>query len=282
MRDREKFFVQTRDETSRHVVHPVLQVALEAATRGGLALATFFRENVSVTAKGVGNFVSSADLAAEKAIVDCLLQSFPKHAIISEESHSDREDSKHLWIIDPLDGTNNFLHGIPHFAVSIAYLHNGQPELGIVCNPITCEWYVAVRGQGAWHEGVRQSVSSATSLSESMIACGFYYDRGAMMQATLATLADLFRTKIHGMRRMGAAALDLAYLACGRFESFFEYRLSPWDYAAGLLLVHEAGGRMTDCLGQPPPFGRASSICASNGALHDTMLTVVSPHFRAI
>lgn len=257
-------------------------VGLEAGWAGAAALLRLFRRDVSIQAKGVSNFVSEADLAAETAIVDVLRRAFPEHAIISEESHSDRADATHLWVIDPLDGTSNYLHGMPHFAVSIGYFCEGVGQVGVICDPAHGDWYIAARGQGAWRNGESIHVSRATELSQAMVACGFYYDRGRMMEGTLATLADLFRRDIHGIRRCGAAALDLAYLACGWFESFFEYRLSPWDYAAGSVLVSEAGGRLSDCDGGTLPLGSPSSVCASNGQLHAAMLDVIAPHWAAL
>ncbi len=213
------------------------QVALEATRRGSQELIQRFGTKVAVQKKGVANFASEADLAAEAAIVNTIRQSFPDHTILAEESNLPvADDAEHLWVIDPLDGTNNFLHGIPHFAVSIAYYHRKAPQVGIVYNPVSNELFVAVAGQGAWKGTARQYVSDAERLDEIVMACGFYYDRGLMMRTTLDTIGDLFGANIHGMRRFGAAALDLCHVGCGLFGLFFEYRLSPWDYAAGQLL----------------------------------------------
>jgi myo-inositol-1(or 4)-monophosphatase len=282
MNDMSEAFALHYQNSVARLAHPMASVALSAAKRGGDALLQHYDRDVEVQTKGVANFVSAADLAAESAIVATLQEAYPDHAILSEESHRDRADAEHVWIIDPLDGTNNFLHRIPHFAVSIGYYARGVGELGIVCNPVSGEWFVAARGQGAWCNGERMQVSRAKGLSDSMVACGFYYDRGRMMHATLATLADLFQADIHGMRRMGAAALDLAYVACGRFEAFFEYRLSPWDIAAGGVLLSEAGGRMTDCDGKGISLVKASSVCASNGSVHAAMLEKISGHWSAL
>lgn len=253
---------------------------MEAAKQSSQVLKDCFRTKLRIETKGLANFVTQADLTAEKVIVDAIRGSFPDHAIISEESHSDRADSSDLWIVDPLDGTSNFMHGIPHFAVSIGYYRNGKPELAIVCNPISNDWYIAVQGQGAWHNGVRMQVDEATNIDQALIVCGFYYDRGKMMQATLDTIGDLFRNNIHGMRRFGAAALDLCNVANGQFGLFFEYKLHPWDYAAGQLILSEAGGLTTDCNRQPLPLSSTSSICATNGALHDQALAIIGPHWR--
>jgi myo-inositol-1(or 4)-monophosphatase len=269
-----------RGRCAEHLSHPILKTSLEAALQGAIRLIDAFQTDVDVTVKGTSNFVSSADLAAENAIVTTIREQFPDHAIISEESHSDRADAEHLWVIDPLDGTSNFLHGIPHFAVSIGYYEQGAGKIGVVCNPITADWYVAVEKQGAWHNGQPMLVSRAGRLNQAMISCGFHYDRGKMMEATLATLADLFRADIHGIRRFGAAALDIANVACGQYEAFFEYLLSPWDYAAGAILLNEAGGRITDCSGGALPLGTSSGVCATNGFLHPAMLEQLASHLQ--
>jgi myo-inositol-1(or 4)-monophosphatase len=257
----------------------VAHVAIQAAHAGSLALMDHFRKPLEVRAKGVANYVSQADLDAESAVVQTILDAFPSHAILSEESHSDRADEDHSWIIDPLDGTNNFIHGIPHFAVSIGYYQKGQGILGIVTSPATGDWFVGARGEGAWFNGQPIRVSHAEGLDQAMIACGFYYDRDQMMQSTLDTLGDLFRRQIHGIRRCGAAALDLAYVAAGWFDGFFEYRLSPWDIAAGAVIIQEAGGMVSDCRGDRIRLDRPSSICASGSELHGKLLEVVSQRF---
>jgi len=260
--------------------HPQLETAMEAVDLGAKVLCERYQTTVQIETKGLANFVTEADLSSEKIIVQTIRNRYPEHAIISEESHSDRADAQDLWIIDPLDGTSNFMHGIPHFAVSVGYYRNGQPELGIVCNPIRDDWYIAVRGQGAWHNGVRQQVSVADRIDATMITCGFYYDRGSMMQATLDTIGDFFRSNIHGMRRFGAAALDLCNVGCGHYGLFFEYKLHPWDFAAGQLFLSEAGGKATDCDGLSLPLHQSTSICATNSLLHQQALQIISPHWN--
>jgi myo-inositol-1(or 4)-monophosphatase len=258
----------------------MLETATQAAARARAILRDRFHTTVRIETKGVANFVTQADLDSEQVIVETIQQSFPSHAIISEESHSDRADAAELWIVDPMDGTSNFMHGIPQFAISIAFYRNGIPELGIVHNPIHDDWYITVVEQGAWLNGKQQKVAEHMRLDESMLACGFYYDRGRMMQATLDTVGDFFRCRIHGMRRFGAAALDLCMLGCGCFGVFFEYQLHPWDYAAGQLFLSEAGGKATDCDGQRLPLNRASSICATNSHLHEQAMTIIAPHWK--
>jgi myo-inositol-1(or 4)-monophosphatase len=262
--------------------HPCWDTAVHATHLGAEQLTSRFGKRVGVETKGLANFVTEADLAAEKAIIDRIQLAHPTHAFLSEESHqSVVSQSEHLWIIDPLDGTSNFLHGIPHFAVSIAYYFQGKPQLGIVANPITGDCYSTVLHQGAWRGKDRQQVSRATAIDQIILACGFYYDRGKMMQATLDTLGAFFQNNIHGMRRFGAAALDLCNVGCGQYGLFFEYKLHPWDYAAGQLFVAEAGGRATDCNNHQLPIQFSSSICATNGAVHEQSLAIIRPHWES-
>ena len=180
-------------------------------------------------------------------------------------------------VVDPLDGTNNFVHGIPHFAVSIAYYRQGEAECAVILNPIRGDRYEARRGQGATCNGQSIQVSQATQLDQVLIGVGFYYDRGRMMEATLAAIHEFFGNNVHGIRRFGTASLDLSQVAAGWFGGFFEYELSPWDFAAGRLLVEEAGGTVTTCDGAPLPLAK-STVLASNGSLHPQMLDIVKKH----
>jgi myo-inositol-1(or 4)-monophosphatase len=254
-----------------------LDVACQAAQRAGAILVRHFEQGVVVRSKQEYNLVSDADIEAERAVVAAIRQRFPEHAILAEEEHAASTEAEHLWVVDPLDGTNNFVHGIPHFAVSIAYYQAGQAQCGVVFNPVRGDWYVAQRGGGATCNGQTMRVSSHTRLSQVLVGLGFYYDRGALMQGTLDAIRDLFAEKIHGIRRFGTASLDLCHVAQGRFGAFFEYQLAPWDFAAGRLIVEEAGGRVTTCRGEPLPL-RLSSVLASNGTLHDAVLRIVQAH----
>jgi myo-inositol-1(or 4)-monophosphatase len=255
-----------------------LRAAFEAAEAGAQVVMDYFRRGVEMRQKAGGatcDLVSDADLQSEQAIAKSILAAFPGHAILGEEEHSGSAHAENLWIIDPLDGTNNFAHRIPHFAVSIAYYHRGQAMCGVVVNPVRGDWYWASRGGGAFHNGRRLAVSSETSLAETMVGVGFYYDRGAMMEATLASIHAFFKQQIHGVRRFGAAALDLCQVADGMFGLFFEYQLSPWDFAAGRLILEEAGGKITDGRGNPLAIA-TSSVLASNTHLHAAALEIVS------
>ena len=253
----------------------ILQTAKQAATSAGEILTDYFHNGVTMRTKSASvDLVSDADVDAERAIANVIRSHFPEHSILGEEENSDDVNAEHLWIVDPLDGTTNFAHGIPHFAVSIAYYHDGQPDTGVIFNPIRDDWYVARTAGGATHNGQPIQVGSQTRLDEVVIGTGFYYDRGEMMEATLASIDRLFKQQIHGIRRFGTASLDLAMVACGQFGAYFEYQLSPWDFAAGRLLVDAAGGKVSTCTGAALPL-QTTSLLASNGRLHDDVLKLV-------
>ena len=266
-----------------------LHVAEQAARVGGAIAARFFRNDAAVFTKGTTsgkatgyNLVSEADLESERAIVAVIREAFPGHAVLGEELHGGDGVSdevmaaEHLWIVDPVDGTNNFVHGIPHFGVSVAYYHRGEAACGVMGHPSRDEWFSAAPG-GALLQRRAPSVGANPKLEEALVGFGYYYDRGAMMEATLASVGDLLRRHIHGVRRMGAATLDLAYVGLGGFGAFFEYELAPWDFAAGRLFVEEAGGRVTDGRGEPLPL-RKTSLVASNGLIHDEVVEIVRAH----
>ncbi len=258
-------------------MHTPFDVATTAAREAGTILSRFFHDGFTVRKKGVADLVTDADVAAERRIVEVIHAVFPDHAVLGEEENAGSVEAEHLWVIDPLDGTTNFTHLIPHFAVSIAYLHRGQAECGVIWNPIRDDLYTARRGCGAMHNGKPIHVGAQQRMDEVLIGTGFYYDRGAMMEATLAAIGDCFRQQIHGIRRFGTASLDLAHVASGLYGAYFEYQLSPWDFAAGQLLVEEAGGKVTACDGGPLPLSK-TSVLASNGVLHAQMLPIVSRH----
>ena len=264
--------------------HPLLQPAVAAVEAAGEELRRFFRSQNRVTAKGVANFVSEADVAAEEMLRRVLCEAEPKARFIGEESDvaADRGGGEPAaaWIVDPLDGTTNFLHGLPHFAVSVGYRRNGRTELGIVHNPVGGEWFTAVAGQGAFLGTERMQVSPVADLASGLYCFGFFYDRDVAMATTLRCVEALMRRQVHGIRRFGAAALDLASIACGRFDGFFEFELQPWDVAAGSLLLEEAGGKVTDCRGNEiSPLVR-TSVLATNAAVHGELLELVRPYFE--
>jgi len=255
----------------------ISETARQAAQSAGNVLMTYFRQGVTMRHKGVVDLVSDADVKAEQTIAATIRAAFPNHAILGEEEESADPSAEHLWIIDPLDGTTNFAHDIPHFAVSIAYCHCGTVQEAVVYNPARQDWYTAIRGNGAFHNDQPIQTSSADAMNDVLISVGFYYDRGAMMEATLDAVRECFGHQVRGIRRMGTASLDLAQVAAGHCGAYFEYQLSPWDFAAGQLLVQEAGGRISTCRGEPLPLEK-TSVLAGNAPLYDLMLDLTSRH----
>lgn len=267
------------DEMREHAAE--LAVAQEAARAGGDVVMRYFREGVTMRSKQACDLVSDADVESEQAIMRVISDAFPQHVTLGEESHRGDVTAEHLWIVDPLDGTTNFAHGVSRFAVSVAYYRAGIPLVGVIHDPVYGDWYVAVKGGGAFANGEPVRVSTSRKLSDELIGVGFYYDRGNMMRGTLAAIHDLFLAQIHGIRRFGAAALDLCMVGTGKFGAFFEYELSPWDFAAGRLFVEEAGGMTSTCDGQPLGLHK-SSLLASNGHLHDAMLDIVRQYHGGV
>ena len=264
------------------MLSPLLDCAVTAARLGGDVLMRYLVDGVEIRDKSADggktyDLVSDADIESEKRIAEYLRAQYPDHELLGEEGLPGNPQAEHLWIIDPLDGTNNFAHQIPHFAVSIAYYHLGQPVVGAILNPPRNDLFTAVAGGGAFHNGRRVSVCDTQTLMKTLIGCGFYYDRGPMMRSTLAAVEEFFGHDIHGIRRFGTAALDLCQVGCGHFGGFFEYELSVWDFAAGKLFVEEAGGKVTDGRGDSLPIG-TTSLVASNGHLHDVIIDITSRH----
>jgi myo-inositol-1(or 4)-monophosphatase len=226
------------------------------------------------------DLVTHYDKAAETLIADRLRSAFPSHHLLAEEGATNSHgNSPYLWVVDPLDGTTNFAHGFPVFAVSMALLENGQPRLGIVYDPIRDECFAAIAGQGATLTHANGTieplqVSSAQTLQESLLATGFPYDLQTSDWDNLAEFRA-FLKRSRGVRRPGAAALDLAYVAAGRLDGYWEYKLSPWDIAAGVLLVQEARGRVTSITNGPITLEGRIHLIASNGLLHEEMVGVL-------
>jgi myo-inositol-1(or 4)-monophosphatase len=263
----------------------LLEAAREAALAGGEVLMRYFREGVVIRNKSdqgsvPHDLVSDADIESEKTVAEILTRAFPNHQLMGEESLGKTIDPSvcdDLWVIDPLDGTTNFLHSVPHFAVSIAYYHRGRAVVGVVYDPARGDWYTAAVGDAARRNGQPVKVCGDRSLSESLIATGFYYDRGEMMRCTLRAIEECFNQQIHGIRRFGAATLDLCMVGCGQVGGFFEYRLSPWDFAAGGLFVELAGGKVSTTRGEP--LGLVpSGVVASNGWLHESLVGITTKH----
>ena len=232
-------------------MHATLNIAVKAARRAATVInrASTQLDLLTVQSKSPNDFVTEVDRAAERAIIEVLRDAFPNHGILAEESGESGPESEFTWIIDPLDGTTNFIHGFPQYAVSIAQTKNGVLEHAVVFDPNTNELFTASRGSGAFLNDRRLRVSRRTRLNEALIGTGFPFRQFDNIDAYLAMFKELSQ-KTAGIRRPGAAALDLAYVAAGRLDGFWEMGLSPWDMAAGVLLIQEAGGLVSDLSGE--------------------------------
>lgn len=256
-------------------VSEFLPVAVEAARSAGQLLREALGGERHITYKGSPtNLVTEMDRRAELLIVGRLLQAFPDHGLLGEEGGERPGRSPYRWVIDPLDGTTNYAHGLPVYAVSIALERAGVIELGVGYDPSRDECFVAERGAGATLNGKPLAVSGTTELGESLLATGFPYDIRTAAQTNLPEWAAL-SVRTHAVRRLGSAVLDLCYVAAGRFDGFWELRLGPWDVAAGGLIVLEAGGSVTDVAGGPWRID-GCGILASNGRIHQAVLSSLS------
>ncbi len=262
---------------------PVLNVMANAALKAARGLIRDFGEveQLQVSIKGPGDFVSTADLKAERTLKAELMRARPGYGSLFEESGAEPgTDPRHRWIVDPLDGTLNFLHGIPHFAISIALERDGEIVAGLVYEPTRDEMYSAEKGLGAYVNDRRLRVSARRQLGDAVIGTGMPFAGRAGQPADLAALASV-AAATSGVRRMGAAALDLAYVAAGRLDGFWEFGLAPWDIAAGLLLVREAGGYVSDLAG-----GRAmmtsGDVLAANDHLHLPLAALIKEALRNV
>lgn len=250
-----------------------LAVALEAAAAGAMVLRQRFGQTLEVRHKGDVDLVTDADQAAEGAIVAVIRRHFPDHDILAEEQDWGRQASAYRWIIDPLDGTTNFAHGYPWFAVSVALEVSGVVEAGVVHAPVPNTVFSAQRGGGAWRDGARLQVSATGELDQALLATGFPYDRKTSPANNYDYFLE-FQQRAQACRRAGAASLDLAYTAAGAFDGYWEMKLKPWDVAAGALLVTEAGGRISDFSGQSWDVYGVECL-ASNSRIHEQMSLVL-------
>jgi myo-inositol-1(or 4)-monophosphatase len=255
---------------------PALNVMIAAARKAGRGLIRDFGEieNLQVSMKGPGDFVSTADKRTENQLLEELTRVRPGYCFLLEEGGTvEGPDKSHRFIIDPIDGTTNFLHGIPHFAISIGLEREGQLVSAVVFNPVTDEMYVAEKGQGAYLNDKRLRVSARKKLSESLLATGIPWLGRGDHDTFLGELAAAM-SQTAGVRRFGTASLDLAYVAAGRFDAYWEHGLFPWDVAAGILLVREAGGVVTDLDGGQRALD-SGHILASNEPLHPQLIKLL-------
>lgn len=251
-----------------------LAVAVEAAMQAGAVVRADFQRPKKISYKGEVDLVTESDKHSEAIIVSKLRERFPDHAIVAEEgSRGAAAAERYCWHVDPLDGTTNFAHSYPCFAVSIGLLEGGEPIAGVVLNPIANEMFTAARNEGAYLNGDPIHVSAVEKLAASLVATGFPTHQRAHNRNIYYYWE--FTMRSHGVRRDGSAALDLCSVACGRFEGFWEFGLNSWDTAAGMLIVQEAGGKVTDLEGAPySPGGR--SILATNSRVHDEIREVAA------
>jgi myo-inositol-1(or 4)-monophosphatase len=251
-----------------------LRTAEHLAREAGELLMSRFGRRQQIEYKGAIDLVTDADRASEDLLVDRLKAAYPDHSIMTEEGNSLRTSSSLTWVIDPLDGTTNFTHGFPFFCVSIALASSGRPMVGAVYHPSLNEMFTVIRGGGARVNGTPLTVSGRPAMTESLLATGFPYDIREGKETNLEYFAA-FAVRARAIRRAGAAALDLCYVAAGRFDGFWELKLHPWDIAAGSLMVEEAGGRTTDFSGGPYTIDTTHMV-ASNGLIHDEIIRTIA------
>jgi myo-inositol-1(or 4)-monophosphatase len=252
----------------------IKQIGIRAAYRGGDLLRQHFGHLPEIRKKGTIDLVTAADIESEHAIVETIRSAFPDHGILAEETGSVEGRPDMRWIIDPLDGTTNFAHGLAIFAVSIAFEHMGTPVFGIVFNPVSGETFTALAGQGASLNNHPIKISDTTTVVDSLLVTGFPYDLAAM-PADIVNRFERCLGAAQGIRRLGSAALDLCYVAAGRFDGFWEENLKPWDTAAGMTIALEAGARITDFEGRPYTINQ-KQILATNGHIHSDMCNLLT------
>ncbi len=265
-------------------LHPMLNIAVKAARAAGSIInrAALDLEVVRVGTKGPNDYVSEVDQAAENAIINVLLEAYPGHGILAEESGRERgaKDSEFTWIIDPLDGTTNFLHGFPVYAVSIALAYRNVVQQAVVYDPTRNDMFFASRGRGAFLNDRRLRVSKRTRISDSLIGTGFPFRKGDNFKRYLKMFEEVMQS-CAGLRRPGAAALDLCYVAAGYYDGFFETGLNPWDMAAGSLIITEAGGLIGNFTGESD-FLYQREVVAGNPKVYGQLVQILAPYTRVI
>ena len=257
-------------------MEPLLNIAVTAATNASNIIMSHWqhRHSLTISQKASKELFSEVDLKAENAIIQCIKKYYPNHGIIAEESGIKQEDAEVVWIIDPLDGTQNYLHGFPFFAVSIAISIKNRIEHGVIFDPLHHECFTASRGRGARLNNTRIRVSSCTKLEEALLSAGFSFSNQEQIELYLKTFNNLFNN-CGSIRRCGSAAIDLAYTACGRLDGYWELGLRPWDIAAGILLVQEAGGFISELDGQEAK-ANSKSLVAANPKIYKQLLKALT------
>jgi myo-inositol-1(or 4)-monophosphatase len=245
-------------------MHPMLTIAVRAARRAGSIInrASLDGGGLEVRAKQRNDFVTRVDTASEEAILDIVRKAYPDHAVLAEESGAAAGQAEYQWVIDPLDGTTNFIHGFPQYCVSIAVRHRGALAHGVIYDPVKNELFTASKGRGAFLNDRRMRVSKCLRLGEALVGTGFPFKELERIELYSEQLKRIMQATA-GVRRAGAAALDLAYVACGRLDAFWELGLSPWDMAAGALMIQEAGGLVGDLRGEDGYLESGEIACAT-------------------
>ncbi len=265
-------------------LHPMLNIAVKAARTAGSIInrAALDLEVLKVGSKGPNDYVSEVDRAAEQAIINTLLEAYPGHGILAEESGREHgaKNSEYVWIIDPLDGTTNFLHGFPVYAVSIALAHRGQIQQAVVYDPTRNDLFFASKGRGAFLNDRRLRVSKRTRLADALIGTGFPFRKGDNFKRYVKMFEEVMQS-CAGLRRPGAAALDLCYVAAGYYDGFFETGLQPWDAAAGSLIITEAGGLIGNFTGESD-YLYQREVVAGNPKVYGQLVQILAPYTRVI
>ena len=257
----------------------MINTAIKAANSASKILIENFGKITSedIVEKKRNDFLTFVDEKAEETIIKILRTAFPDHSILAEESGFNKQESDFEWIIDPLDGTKNYISGIPVFSIAIALRHKDQMQIGVILDPVRNEIFSAERGKGAFLNGNKIQVSDRKSLENCLLATGFPFKQKEVLPQYINAFEEIFNQS-SGMRRMGSAAIDLAYVAAGRVEGFWEFGLSPWDMAAGSLIVEEAGGMVTDFRGNDS-YLTNGCFTATNGHIHQDLIHIIQKHF---
>ncbi len=250
-----------------------LTFAIDIALQAGALLNRYFNETLIIKQKSSErDLVTQADIASEKLIVTAIREAFPSHAILAEEQ-GQIGASEYIWLVDPLDGTTNFTHRYPVFSVVLALYHQGKILLAVTYDPIRNELFTAEKGRGSWLNDAPISVANNVTLQAAIVATGFPYDRATNPKNNMAEFCRVM-PRVQGIRRGGSAALDMAYVACGRLDGYWEFHLNAWDFAGGVLLVEEAGGVVTNCDGTPWHL-ESRSVIAGNALIHNALAAMI-------
>lgn len=263
-------------------MHPMLNIAIRAARQAGeiIIRSADSIDTLKITTKSRNDFATDIDKRAEDEIIKILLSAYPDHGVLAEESGYTNEGAEYMWIIDPLDGTTNYMHGFPHYAVSIALKKGNIIEQAVIYDPVRQDLFTATRGKGAMLNNRRIRVCRQRKLEGAFLGTGFPFKNSTNIEPYLDIFRDIFSTT-SGVRRAGAASLDLAYVAAGKLDGFFEIGLKPWDIAAGILLIQEAGGVISDFSNNDHYFESGNIVCA-NPSMHRVLLDKITPHVKKI